>query len=70
MRLPSLYAKLASLIENEANTHSIARRREVIEKTTSTYRVSKDDLREALRELEAMQAIRRRSQRLIEVSRR
>lgn len=70
MKLPSLYAKLANLIDSEANHRGVARRREIIEHTTATYRVSKDDLREALHELEAMQAIRRRSQRLIEVSRR
>ena len=58
------------MIDSEANTHNIARRREVIEKTTSTYRVSKEDLREALTELEAMRALRIRSQRLLEVRRR
>ena len=66
MKLPHLYAKLANLIDSEANTHSIARRREVIEKTTSTYRISKDDLKEALRELEAMHRIRQRSRQTIE----
>ena len=70
MKLPSLYAKLANMIDSQANTHSIARRREVIEKTTATYRVNKDDLREALRELEAMRALRLRSRQLIEVRRR
>lgn len=66
MKLPHLYAKLADMIANEANTRSVARRREVIEKTTATYRVSKDDLRQALIELEAMRAIRRRSRQLLE----
>jgi DNA-binding GntR family transcriptional regulator len=66
MKLPSLYAKLANLIDREANTRKVARRHEVIEKTTATYRISKADLRQALQELEDMQAIRRKSRQLIE----
>jgi hypothetical protein len=70
MKLPHLYAKLAEMIASEANTRNVARRREVIEKTTASYRINKDDLRQALSELEAMHSIRKRSQRLIEVKRR
>lgn len=70
MKLPHLYAKLANLIDSEANTRGVVRRQEIIQKTTATYRVSKDDLKEALRELEAMHAIRQVSQRRIATNRR
>jgi hypothetical protein len=58
MAIPLLYKKLIDLCRADTNLRNEVRRSEITSKAAATYRISQEDAKAALKELEDMRVIK------------